>query len=175
VVVLALSCFGVAQAAGGSGFIACFTGGLAFGGLVKQQKELLMSRAEGSGNLLSLLTWVVFGAAFVGSYVGDLDWRIVSYSLLSLTVIRMLPVSLSLLGLGVRPDAQLFLGWFGPRGLASIVFVVIAVGQNVTGSDTLAATVVCTVILSILGHGLTANPLATAFAARARTDPTLGS
>jgi len=175
VVVLAMSCFGVAQAAGGSGFIACFTGGLAFGGLVKQEKELLMSRAEGSGNLLSLLTWVIFGATVVGSYVGDLDWRIVTFSLLSLTVIRMLPVSLSLLGLGVRSDAQLFLGWFGPRGLASIVFVVIAVGQNVTGSDTLAATVVCTVILSILGHGLTANPLANAFAARAGTDPTLGS
>ena len=173
VVVLALSCFGVAQAAGGSGFIACFTGGLAFGGLVKQQKELLMSRAEGSGNLLSLLTWVIFGAAVVGSYVGELDWRIVTFSLLSLTVIRMLPVSLSLLGLGVRSDAQLFLGWFGPRGLASIVFVVIAVDQNVTGSDTLAATVVCTVILSVLGHGLTANPLATAFAARAGTAPIL--
>ena len=171
VVALAVTCFAGAQTAGGSGFIACFTGGLAFGGLVKKQKDLLLSGAEGAGGLMSLLTWVMFGAAVTGRYVGDLDARIVGYSLLSLTLIRMLPVSLSLLGLGVRPDAQLFLGWFGPRGLASIVFVVIAVGENVTGSDTLAATVVCTVTLSILAHGLTANPFANAYAARAATDP----
>jgi NhaP-type Na+/H+ or K+/H+ antiporter len=120
-----------------------------------------------------LLTWVMFGAVVVGDYVGDLNWRVVVYSLLSLTIVRMLPVSLSLLGLGVRSDAQLFLGWFGPRGLASIVFSVIVVGQNVTGSDTLAATVVCTVTLSILAHGLSANPLVSAYSARARTDPTL--
>ena len=171
VVALAMTTFGVAQAAGGSGFIACFAGGLTFGGLVKRHKELLFERAEGSGNLLSLLTWVMFGAAFVGHSVGDLDWRVLVYSLLSLTIVRMLPVSLSLLGLGVRADAQLFLGWFGPRGLASIVFAVIVVGQNVPGSDTLAATVVCTVTLSILAHGLTANPFANAYSARAKTDP----
>jgi NhaP-type Na+/H+ or K+/H+ antiporter len=171
VVALALTCFAVAQAAGGSGFIACFTGGLSFGGLVKQQKHLLLSGSEGVGNLLSLLTWVMFGAAVTGNYLGDLNAQIVGYSLLSLTVIRMLPVSLSLLGLGVRADAQLFLGWFGPRGLASIVFVVIAVGENVTGSETLAATVVCTVTLSVLAHGLTANPFANAYARRAATDP----
>jgi NhaP-type Na+/H+ or K+/H+ antiporter len=171
VVALAITCFTVAQNAGGSGFIACFTGGLAFGGLVKQHKELLLSGAEGVGELLSLLTWVMFGAAVTGNYLGDLNARIVGYSLLSLTLIRMLPVSLSLLGLAVRSDAQLFLGWFGPRGLASIVFLVIALGENVAGSDTLAATVVCTVTLSILAHGLTANPFANAYAARAATDP----
>ncbi len=173
VVALALACFGVAQAAGGSGFIACFSGGLVFGGLVKRHKELLLRGAAASGDLLSLLTWVMFGAAVVGDYVGDLDWRVVVYSLLSLTIVRMLPVSLSLLGLGVRSDGQLFLGWFGPRGLASIVFVVIALGENVAGSDTLAATVVCTVTLSVLAHGLTANPFASAYAARAKTDPNL--
>ena len=173
IVTLALTIFGMAQAAGGSGFIACFSAGLTFGGLVKRHKEVLLQGAEGAGNLLSLLTWVMFGAAVVGRYLGELDWRIVSYSLLSLTIVRMLPASLSLLGLGIRSDAQLFLGWFGPRGLASIVFAVIVVGENVTGSDTLAATVVCTVTLSILAHGLTANPLAQVYSARAKTDPTL--
>ena len=115
----------------------------------------------------------MFGAAVIGGRIGDIDWRIVAYAIASLTVIRMLPVSLSLLGLGVRADAQLFLGLFGPRGLASIVFAVIVIGQNVAGADTLAATVVCTVTLSVLGHGLTANPFAKAFAARAATDPSL--
>ncbi len=173
VVALALTCFAVAQATGGSGFIACFTGGLVFGGLVRRHKERLLRGAEGAGNLLSILTWVMFGAAVVGPHIGDLDGRVLVYSLLSLTIIRMLPVSLSLLGLGVRTDAQLFLGWFGPRGLASIVFAVIVMGENVAGSVTLAATVVCTVSLSILGHGLTANPFANAYAARAKTDPSL--
>ena len=92
------------------------------------------------------------------------------FAVLSLTVIRMVPVSLSLLGLGVRADAQLFLGWFGPRGLASIVFGVIVSGANVEGGATLAATVVCTVTLSIIAHGLTATPLASAFGARARAE-----
>jgi len=173
VVALALACFGVAQTAGGSGFIACFSGGLVFGGLVKRHKEVLLNGAESGGNLLSLLTWVMFGAVVVGDYVGDLDWRVVAYSLLSLTIVRMLPTSLSLLGLGIRSDAQLFLGWFGPRGLASIVFAVIVLGADVTGSDTLAATVVCTVTLSILAHGLTAIPFANAYSARAKTDPTM--
>jgi len=174
VVALALTCFALAQAAGGSGFIACFSAGLTFGGLVKQHKEVLLSGAEGGGNLLALLTWVMFGAAVVAPYAAaHLDWRVVVYALLSLTVVRMLPVSLCLLGLGVRSDAQLFLGWFGPRGLASIVFAVIVADQGVTGWQTLAATVVCTVTLSILAHGLTANPLASAYAARARTDPGL--
>jgi len=173
VVALAMTCFAVDQAAGGSGFIACFSGGLVFGGLVKRHKETLLGGALGIGSLFSLLTWVMFGAAFVGNYVGQMTWQIVVYSLLSLTILRMLPVSLSLLGLGVRFDAQLFLGWFGPRGLASIVFAVIAVDQNVTGGATLSLAVVCTVTLSILAHGLTANPLASAYAARARTDPSL--
>lgn len=170
VVALALTCFGLAQAAGGSGFIACFSGGLVFGGLVQSNKALLLEGAEASGNLLSLLTWVMFGAAAVGPYFSEVDWRVALYALLSLTLIRMLPVSLSLLGLGVRLDAQLFLGWFGPRGLASIVFAVIVLGQNLAGSDILSTTVVCTVTLSILAHGATANPFASAFAARAKNE-----
>jgi NhaP-type Na+/H+ or K+/H+ antiporter len=173
VLALALTCFAGAQAAGGSGFIACFTGGLAFGGLVKQNKQVLLSGAEGAGKLLSILTWAMFGAAVVGHYVADMDWKIVAYSLLSLSIVRMLPVSLSLLGLGVRWDAQLFLGWFGPRGLASIVFAVIAIDQNVAGSKILATCVVCTVALSVIAHGLSANPFAAAYSARAKTDPSL--
>jgi NhaP-type Na+/H+ or K+/H+ antiporter len=173
VLALALACFAVAQAAGGSGFIACFTGGLVFGGLVKRNKETLLAGAEGGGKLLSLLTWVMFGAAVVGRYAGDMDWPVVVYSLLSLTIIRMLPTGLSVLGLGVRWDAKLFLGWFGPRGLASIVFAVIVLDQNVAGANVLATTVVCTVALSIVAHGLTANPLATIYSERAKTDPGL--
>jgi sodium/hydrogen antiporter len=173
VIALALTCFAVAQTIGGSGFIACFSGGLVFGSRVQGHKQLLLEGAEGGGDVLSLLTWVMFAAA-VGLYADRISGAIVVYALLSLTIVRMLPVSLSLLGLGLRSDAHLFLGWFGPRGLASIVFAVIAIDANVTGSDTLAATAVCTVTLSVLAHGLSANPLATAFAAREKAAASRG-
>ena len=118
------------------------------------------------GDVFSLVTWVTFGAAVVFQRPETIDWRVVTYAILSLTVIRMLPVFVGVLGLGLRTDAKLFLGWFGPRGLASIVFLVIVMQAKLPGADTLVATVVVTVVLSILAHGLTANPLAARFGAR---------
>jgi NhaP-type Na+/H+ or K+/H+ antiporter len=168
VVALALSCFGVAQLLGGSGFIAAFTGGLLFGVLAKQARDELLRAAEGIGDTLALITWVIFGAAVVGQAVGQFSWLILLYAVLSLTLIRMLPVFLSLTGMGVSTEGKLFIGWFGPRGLASIVFAVIVVNANVPNSGPIAMTVVCTIILSILGHGITANPWAKAFGARQR-------
>ena len=106
----------------------------------------------------------------VGQHPGTFDWRVGLYAVLSLTVVRMLPVFLSAFGCNLRADAKLFLGWFGPRGLASIVFLVIAMQAKLPGSDTLVATVVATVFLSVLGHGLSANPLAAAFGARAKAE-----
>ena len=166
-VALAFACFTLTQSAGGSGFIACFAGGLAFGALASEEKQPLLEGAEGVGEAFSLITWVVFGAAVVFQHPGVVDWRVLLYAVLSLTVIRMLPVAVSLLGLGVRTEAKLFLGWFGPRGLASIVFIIIVADEKLPGGPTLIATVVATVVLSILAHGLTANPLAARFGATA--------
>ena len=72
----------------------------------------------------------------------------------------MLPMFVSLTGSGESTTSKLFLGWFGPRGLASIVFAIIVLNSGVEGGGVLAMTVVCTVTLSIFAHGLTANPLA---------------
>jgi NhaP-type Na+/H+ or K+/H+ antiporter len=166
VVALAFGCFGVAQFLGGSGFIAAFSGGLLFGVLTKQHREEFLCAAEGTGDTLALITWVIFGSAVVGQAVGHFSWLILLYAVLSLTLIRMLPVFLSLTGVGVSTEGKLFIGWFGPRGLASIVFAVIVVKANVAHSGPIAMTVVCTIILSILGHGITANPWAKAFGAR---------
>jgi len=91
---------------------------------------------------------------------------VVVYALLSLTLIRMLPIYLSLAGTAQSVESKLFLGWFGPRGLASIVFAIIVPNEKIPGGETLAITVVCTVFLSILAHGLMANPLANFLAAR---------
>lgn len=167
---LAFGIFGLAQFAGGSGFIACFTGGLLFGALTKEHKKSVLEGAEVLGEGFALITWVVFGAVVVLQHPGTTDWRVVLYALLSLTVVRMLPVYLAAFGFDLRVDAKLFLGWFGPRGLASIVFLVIVMGHELPANDTLVATTVVTVVFSIIAHGLTANPLAAAFGARAKAD-----
>ncbi|MCP3905307.1 MAG: sodium:proton antiporter [Planctomycetes bacterium] len=167
VVATAFACFGAAQWLGGSGFIASFVGGLLFGGLLEPHHEELLDAAEGIGDTFSLLTWVLFGSAVVGEAVGHFTWPVVVYALLSLTVIRMLPVFLVVTGLGMNTEAKLFTGWFGPRGLASIVFVVIVASEGVPGSGLLSMVVVCTVLGSIILHGVTANPWAKAFGARA--------
>jgi NhaP-type Na+/H+ or K+/H+ antiporter len=168
VVALALGCFAVAQFLGGSGFIAAFSGGLLFGVLAKQHREEFLLAAEGTGDTMALITWVIFGSAVVGQAVGQFSWLILLYAVLSLTLIRMLPVFLSLTGTGMSTEGKLFVGWFGPRGLASIVFAVMVVNANLPNSGLIAMTVVCTIMLSILAHGITANPWAKGFGERSR-------
>ena len=164
---LAVACFAVAQWIGGSGFIASFVGGLLFGRIVsKQNKHKLLLAAEGTGDTLALITWIVFGAAVVGRSIGALSWQVVLYAVLSLTLVRMVPVFLVLTGMHMRADEKLFMGWFGPRGLASIVFAVIVLKEHLPGGDTISMTVVCTIILSIVFHGISANPFVAALAAR---------
>jgi len=159
VVALAFVCFAVAQVLGGSGFIASFTGGILFGALAREHKHDLLRAAEGIGDTLSLATWMSFGAAVVGQVIGKFNWSILVYSVLSLTVVRMLPTYLSLVGSSLKPGSRLFLGWFGPRGLATVVFAVIVLNHHLPGGHELALAAACTVILSILAHGFSANPL----------------
>ena len=166
VVGLAVGCFATAQVLGGSGFIAAFVGGLLFGALTKDFRETLLRAAEGTGDTFALLTWVVFGAIFVGPSFEYFSFSIVLYALLSLTLIRMVPVFVSVAGLGFNSEGKLFMGWFGPRGLANIVFGVIVFRANLPNSGMLAHVVVLTVILSILFHGVTANPWAKGFGQR---------
>ena len=168
VVALAFGSFAIAQFLGGSGFIAAFTGGLLFGVLTKQHREEFLRAAEGTGDTLALITWVIFGSAVVGKAVGYFSWLDLLYAVLSLTLIRILPVLLALSGTGMSTEDKLFVGWFGPRGLASIVFGVIVLNANLPNSGPIAVTVVCTIMLSILAHGITANPWARAYGERRR-------
>jgi len=166
VVALAFGCFALAQLLGGSGFIAAFSGGLLFGGLAKQHRGEFLRAAEGTGDTLALITWVIFGSAVVGQAVSHFSWLILLYAVLSLTFIRMLPVFLVLTGMGVSTEGKLFIGWFGPRGLASIVFGVIVLNAHLPNSGPIAMSVVCTIMLSILAHGITANLWAKAYGER---------
>jgi NhaP-type Na+/H+ or K+/H+ antiporter len=166
VISLALLCFATAQWLGGSGFIACFAGGMTFGVMIKEQKEELLEAAEGTGDVLAMITWFVFGAMFIGDSLRNPEWQAVVYAVLSLTVIRMVPVFFSVLGAKIHWDTKLFLGWFGPRGLASIVFVVMVKQANIPGTEMLIQAVTWTVLLSVISHGITANPFAKTYARR---------
>ena len=160
VVALAVSCFALAQSLHGSGYIAAFTGGMLFGFLVKEDKHELLLGSEGIGETLALLTWLLFGYAVIGQLFGQFTWQVFTYALLSLTVVRMVPVFLSLTGSGESVQSRLFLGWFGPRGLASIVFAIIVLDNDLPGAEFIALVVTCTVFVSLILHGVTANPLA---------------
>jgi NhaP-type Na+/H+ or K+/H+ antiporter len=121
--------------------------------------------AEESGELLNALTFILFGALLLGPALGELDWRIGLYAVLSLTIIRILPVALATVGLRMRAVTVVFLGWFGPRGLASIVFVLLLVdGTDLPERSLLLTVVTVTVALSVLAHGVTAWPAANRYA-----------
>ena len=161
---LAVACYLVAVSVGGNGFIAAFVGGLAFGRGSQQREAGSVRFAETQGSLLAIGVWTAFGLTLAGELATSLwDWHAILYALLSLTVIRMLPVALALLGTGFAPRTVLFMGWFGPRGLASVVFLVIGLeGLEHAGVDTgpLSGAVAWTVLLSVVLHGLSAGPLA---------------
>ena len=157
--------YGVAAPLGGSGFIAAFVAGLVFGVLYRSRGGEVTYLVEAGGQVLNGVTFVVFGAVALGPALHVLDWRIALYAVLSLTVARMLPVALALAGLHTRRPTTAYVGWFGPRGLASIVFAVIVLeGSALTHVQLVVATVLLTVGLSVFAHGLTALPLTDAYA-----------
>jgi sodium/hydrogen antiporter len=156
----------------GNGFIAAFVGGLAFGAAAGQRGESLMPFVEDVGGLVSLVVWLAFGAVAVVSAFANLTWQIALYAVLSLTIIRMAPVALALAGSGLGRVAVAFVGWFGPRGLASVVFGLLAL-EELRGAPASPAVsvIVVTVVLSVVAHGATADPLARRYGPRLRPAP----
>jgi sodium/hydrogen antiporter len=157
--------YSVAVALGGSGFIASFLAGAIFGGLMSHESEEASRLNEELGGLLGGVTFLVFGAVLLGPSLEHLSWRLALYAVLSLTIIRMLPVAIAMLGSGAKAPTVGFLGWFGPRGLASIVFAVISVEEaHLSGAPTIVLAAYLTVGLSVFAHGITAAPLARRYA-----------
>jgi NhaP-type Na+/H+ or K+/H+ antiporter len=164
---LAIVAWALADQIGGNGFIAAFVGGLLVGPTVERLGERVMRFTEAEGQLLNLSVFFIFGALVLGA-IQPLSWKVALYALLSLTLIRMLPVALSLYGTHLRGISVLFAGWFGPRGLASIVLGLIVVEEAplLPGRDEIEAVVALTVLLSVLLHGVTAAPLSAVYARR---------
>jgi NhaP-type Na+/H+ or K+/H+ antiporter len=171
IVALAAACFAAAQAFGGSGFIACFVGGLLLSGLRARHKAELLRGAEHMGEALALMTWVVFGGIVVVRMIDRVTWQALLYAVLSLTVVRMVPVFLCLIGTQTSTADKLFIGWFGPRGLATIVFAVLVLDEKLPGNDTIMLAAGWTVLLSVVLHGVTANPLVRRMSGRRSAAP----
>jgi NhaP-type Na+/H+ or K+/H+ antiporter len=163
VLAAALLAYAFALTLGGSGFIAAFTGGLAFGRFSDQQGSAVTLFTEETGGLLAAVTWIGFGALALGLAIPHITWQVALYAALSLTLVRMVPVAIALAGRGVRRPTVAFIGWFGPRGLASVVFALLVVERGVPEEQTLLTTVVLTVALSVVLHGLTSAPLVRAY------------
>jgi NhaP-type Na+/H+ or K+/H+ antiporter len=160
VLALALLAYTAAIAVHGNGFVAAFCGGMAFGGAAGRRGRAELVFLEQASGLVSLLVWLAFGAFAVPVVLHDLDWRAVLYAVLSLTLVRMVPVALSLIGSGLDRETVLFIGWFGPRGLASLVFALIALEEAGPVARQAVAVIALTVLLSVLAHGMSASPLA---------------
>ena len=157
--------YGTASALGGSGFIAAFVAGMVFRAVIKRDPEDLNRLTEEAGAVLNGLTFILFAAILLGPALGELSWKLALYAVLSLTVVRMLPVAIAMLGSHAQVPTLGFLGWFGPRGLASIVFAVIVIEESQLPHEHLIVLAIyLTVGLSVFAHGLTAAPLANRYA-----------
>ncbi len=160
VLALALVAYAAALALHGNGFIAAFCAGLAFGAAAGPRAPAELVFLEQAGSLVSLLVWFAFGALAIPIVLDQADLVIVAYAILSLTLVRMVPVALACLGAGLDRKTVLFVGWFGPRGLASLVFALLALEELGSAADVVVAVIGVTVLMSVLAHGLSAGPLA---------------
>jgi NhaP-type Na+/H+ or K+/H+ antiporter len=169
---LAVIAFIAADQLGGNGFIAAFVGGLAAGRLGPLCGDRVFAFAEREGQLLSLAVFFIFGVSALG-FLDEVSWEIVLYAALSLTVVRMAPVALAVAGQGVDRGTVAFMGWFGPRGLASIILALVVAEEepDLPALGAILATVTVTVLASVLAHGITAPPLVRMYARRLETLP----
>jgi sodium/hydrogen antiporter len=168
VLALALAAYAASVAGHGNGFVAAFAGGIAFGHVAGRGGPREVFYVEETAGLASLLVWLLFGALAVPLLYGRLSFALVLYAVLSLTAVRMIPVAVSLIGSRLGGRTVLFVGWFGPRGLASVVFALLAVEQLGDAATLAVSAIVLTVLLSVVAHGVSAGPGAARYGAHSR-------
>jgi sodium/hydrogen antiporter len=157
---LAVLAFSLAETVHGNGFIAAYFAGLFLGTTTHEIRERIHEFGEAESQALELVIFLLFGFILVPLTYHSWDWRAWSYALLSLTVIRMIPVAISLRGTKLPIGTVGFIGWFGPRGIASILYLLlVAIELGRDGLEQMMAVIVLTVLLSIFLHGISANPL----------------
>lgn len=171
-IALAILSFYLSESLAGNGFIAAFFAGLYAGNTCETTRQHIEDFAETEGELFVLVSFFLFGLAFVPMTLDHISVEVVLFAFLSLTVLRMLPVMISLIGAKLDLATMAFIAWFGPRGIASILYVLIVAHElgSIQGFETIYAVVTVTVLMSILAHGLTAQPLANWYAKSHKDD-----
>ena len=174
-IALAVLAFAIAEHFHGNGFIAAFVAGLTYGNLHVSYSKFLHEFTETESQFLAYLTFFLFGALILPEALHHITGSIILYACLSLTLIRMLPVALSMIGMKLGLATTLFLGWFGPRGLASLLFGLLVLEDlHVEQADFIQAVVATTVLLSVVLHGITAAPFSKRLGRMAQDSEVLG-
>ncbi len=169
---LAVTAYFVADLLGGNGFMSAFFAGLIFGNVARKVSGPIYDFGEAEGELFILLTFMLFGAIMIPDAIGEISWVYILYAVISLTLVRMIPVAISVIGEKLTFPTILYMGWFGPRGAASILYVLLVVDKHDFSGETIIFNVTAiTVLLSILLHGLTAVPGANAYASTIEAAP----
>lgn len=168
VLLLPLFLFGAAEVIGANGFIAAFVGGMVFGAKSSclHEEGEVADLLESTADLLSIVVWFFAGGLVVIVLSAGFDWRWLLLAVLALTVLRLIPVAISMIGSGLQFQSVQFISWFGPRGLATIVFALLAVEELGVESPvviTVVGVAMTTVLLSVFAHGISAEPLSTRF------------
>jgi NhaP-type Na+/H+ or K+/H+ antiporter len=163
VLLLAVVSFVAVDELGGSGFVAAFVAGIAMGAVAPEMAAKRETTAGSVGELLVLLVFVLFGAQAVWHAFEGVTVQILLYAVVSLTLVRMLPVAVALLGSGLSRATYLYVGWFGPRGTASIIFGLVVIEETLHSTSLIVHVIALTVTLSIVLHGLSALPGADAY------------
>jgi len=157
---LAILIYSIAESLQGNGFIAAFFGGLLLGTKTPKVREQVQEFGDTEGQHLMLFVFLIFGLVMVPAAFKYWDTKALFYAVLSLTIIRMVPVAVSLIGIGMDWSTVGFIGWFGPRGIASVLYLLMVVGTlGIKGHEQMLSVIVLTVLISIILHGFSAVPL----------------
>jgi NhaP-type Na+/H+ or K+/H+ antiporter len=156
----ALLAYAGAEFVGGNGFIAAFVGGLALGNTSRGASERLLEFGETEGLLFTSAAFAMFGAMFIPAARGHIDVAVVGNAIASLTIVRALPVAASLVGKRLGRETVAFVAWFGPRGIASILYALLVVESQLPHAQDIVAIITVTVALSVFAHGVSATPWA---------------
>ena len=160
---LAVIAYAAAETFHGNGFIAAFIAGLTYGNLKADYAKFLNEFTETESQFLAQMTFFLFGALILPEALHHVTIQIVVYAGLSLTLVRMVPVATSMIGCKIRLSKIAFMGWFGPRGLASLLFALLILQDlGVDQAEFIQSIVAVTVLMSVVLHGMTAAPFSKA-------------
>jgi NhaP-type Na+/H+ or K+/H+ antiporter len=164
---LVILAFLLSEELGGNGFIATFVFGLISASVMsKSEIDTLDEFAEAENTLLMFVTYMIFGMVMLAPTLKHITPPMIIYALLSLTIVRMLPVAISMIGTKLQPITVLFMGWFGPRGIASILYILVVLEtEEIAGSEIIFGVAVTTIFISVLAHGISAGPLSERYGA----------